>query len=80
MWGQQGPQKVAQAVGSCNSHADTQRGDTLTVQHVSILTPQHNQALLLCLGGSSIYHSTALLIRQQLTHTNLWGMLQSQKV
>lgn len=50
MWGQQGPQKVAQAVGSCNSHVDTQRGDKLTVQHVSILTPQHNQTLLLCLS------------------------------
>lgn len=47
MRGQQGPLKVAQAVGSCNSLADTQHGDTLTVQHVSILTPQHNQAPLL---------------------------------
>lgn len=48
MWGQQGAQKVAQAVGSCNSAADARRGDTLTVKHVSILTPRHNQALPLC--------------------------------
>lgn len=48
--GQRGPRKVAQAVGSCSSHADMRRVDTLTVKHVSVLTPRRNQALLLCLS------------------------------
>ena len=64
MWGQQDVRKVARAVGSCNSHADTQRGDALTVKQVSILTPTHGHRHFSCVSvKSSIYHSTALLLR-----------------
>lgn len=63
MWGQQGPQK-AQVVGSCNSRAVAQSGDTLIVQHISILTPSCKCALVSCVSvKSGIYHSTALLIK-----------------